>query len=95
MLFSRNDRHVSATYPEIAGIPLADRAGAGLVVDGELVALDERSRPDFELLQDRMHLQAPAGRVVAAAPVRYVVFDLLEHDGPSLLDLPTGCGASS
>jgi bifunctional non-homologous end joining protein LigD len=88
VLFSRNDRDVSATYPEIAGIPLGGRAGGGLVVDGELVALDERGRPDFELLQERMHLQAPAARVVVAVPVRYVVFDLLEQDGRSLLGMP-------
>jgi bifunctional non-homologous end joining protein LigD len=87
-LFSRNDRDVTATYPEIAGLALGGSVGSRLVVDGELVALDERGRPDFELLQDRMHLRAPSARVVAAVPVRYVVFDLLEQDGQSLLGLP-------
>src|SRR3954447_24009540 len=86
VLFSRNDRDVTSTYPEIAGIALG--GAAGLVVDGELVALDERGRPDFELLQERMHLQAPSARVVAAVPVRYGVFDLLEQDGRSLLEVP-------
>jgi bifunctional non-homologous end joining protein LigD len=88
MLFSRNDRDVTSTYPEVAGVALGGTAGGGLVVDGELVALDERGRPDFELLQERMHLRAPSSRVLAAVPVRYVVFDLLEQDGRSLLELP-------
>jgi bifunctional non-homologous end joining protein LigD len=88
VLFSRNDRDVTSTYPEVAGVPLGGAAGGGLVVDGELVALDERGRPDFELLQERMHLQAPSARVVAAVPVRYVVFDLLEQGGRSLLEVP-------
>jgi bifunctional non-homologous end joining protein LigD len=35
-----------------------------------------------------MHLRAPSARVLAAVPVRYVVFDLLEQDGRSLLDTP-------
>jgi bifunctional non-homologous end joining protein LigD len=70
-LFRRNDRDVTATYPEIAGIPLGGAAGEGRVVDGELVALDERGRPDFELLQERMHLRVLSARV--AVPVRYVV----------------------
>ncbi len=87
-LFSRNDRDVTATYPEIAGIELGGPVGGDLVVDGELVALDERGRPDFELLQERMHLRAPSARVVAAVPVRYLVFDLLEQDGGSLLEMP-------
>jgi bifunctional non-homologous end joining protein LigD len=87
-LYSRNDRDITATYPEIAGLPLGGPADNGLVVDGELVALDERGRPDFELLQERMQLRGPSARVVASVPVRYVLFDLLEQDGQSLLALP-------
>ena len=72
------------SYPEVAGL----RLPAGVVVDGELVALDERGRPDFALLQQRMHVTAPAPGLVASVPVQYVVFDLL-HDGQDvLLDLP-------
>lgn len=81
---SRNDRDISRSYPEVAEL----RLPAGVVVDGELVALDERGRPDFGLLQQRMHVTAPAPGLLAAVPVQYVVFDLL-HDGQdSLLELP-------
>ena len=83
-LVSRNDRDISRSYPEVAGL----RLPAGVVVDGELVALDERGRPDFALLQQRMHVTAPAPGLVASVPVQYVVFDLL-HDGRDLLlELP-------
>src|SRR3954451_15778080 len=88
VLYSRNDRDVSTTYPEIADLSLGGPAGRGLVVAGELVALDERGRPDFELLQERMHLRSPPARLVAAVPVRYVVFDVLEQDGRSMCELP-------
>ena len=55
------------------------------VVDGEVIALDERGEPDFALLQARIK-----GRGVVAAPNPFVyeVFDLLHLDGRSLLDQP-------
>jgi bifunctional non-homologous end joining protein LigD len=83
-IVSRNDRDISGSYPEVAAL----RLDAGLVVDGEVVALDERGRPDFARLQQRMHLSAPAPGLVAAVPVQYVVFDLLHERGGSLLELP-------
>ncbi|MFC4950102.1 DNA ligase [Pseudonocardia sp. GCM10023141] len=83
-LYSRNDRDVSRSYPEVAGLDLL----AGLVLDGELVALDERGRPDFGLLQHRMHVTKPSPELIARVPVQYVVFDLLAFDGRPLLELP-------
>jgi bifunctional non-homologous end joining protein LigD len=55
------------------------------VVDGEVIALDERGEPDFALLQARIK-----GRGVAAEPTPFVyeVFDLLHLDGRSLLEEP-------
>jgi hypothetical protein len=43
-------------YPEVSALGL----DSGLVLDGELVALDERVRPDFALLQQRMHITTPS-----------------------------------
>ncbi|MGI9615064.1 MAG: hypothetical protein ACR2QO_19285, partial [Acidimicrobiales bacterium] len=42
----------------------------------------------FGLLQHRMHVERPTQRLVDDHPIVYVVFDLLELDGRSLLDLP-------
>jgi len=55
------------------------------VVDGEVIALDDRGEPDFALLQARIK-----GRATAAEPTPFVyeVFDLLHLDGRSLLDEP-------
>ena len=55
------------------------------IVDGEVIALDERGEPDFALLQARIK-----GRGAAAEPTPFVyeVFDLLHLDGRSLLDEP-------
>jgi bifunctional non-homologous end joining protein LigD len=49
------------------------------VIDGEVVALDESGRPDFNLLQ---HYRAEASRI------HYFVFDLLVYDNRDLTHLP-------
>lgn len=84
-LFSRNDRDVTGSYPEVGAVDLGSQ---GLVLDGEIVVLDERGRPDFELLQQRMHVTSPSPSLVAQVPVQYVVFDLLRLGGRSLVGLP-------
>jgi bifunctional non-homologous end joining protein LigD len=58
------------------------------ILDGEIVAWDDAGRPSFATLQQRMHVQRPAGALVASVPVTYLVFDLLWLDGRSYLDLP-------
>ena len=93
-LLSRNDRDISLSYPAVAGLDL----DSDLVVDGELVAWDERGRPDFARLQQRMHVTTPSPTLVAAVPVRYLVFDLLRQAGESLLEMYSanvGAGARS
>lgn len=55
------------------------------IVDGEVIALDDRGEPDFALLQERIKGR---GRSGAADPFVYEVFDLLYLDGRSLLDEP-------
>src|ERR1700730_1183933 len=82
-LVSRNDKEMAASYPELA--VLADRAGTPVILDGEIVALRE-GRPDFGLLQSRMHVQQPDDKLVRAAPVQMYVFDLLYLGHDSLLE---------
>jgi bifunctional non-homologous end joining protein LigD len=86
-LFSRNDLDITAGYPELAG--LGGALGVDAVLDGEIVAFDERGRTSFGRLQERMHVRdaATVRRLVARVPVVYLVFDVLELDGRSLLDV--------
>jgi ATP-dependent DNA ligase len=76
-LFSRNKKSLSKKFPYIvealAGLP------EGTVVDGELVALDDRGRPDFNLLQNVRG---------AASRIHYYIFDLLCCGGRDLTSLP-------
>jgi len=66
-LVSRNDKEIAASYPEL-GV-LAERVDTLVILDGEVVAL-RGGRPDFEVLQSRMHVRHPPGRLVEDAPVK-------------------------
>jgi bifunctional non-homologous end joining protein LigD len=86
---SVNLRDVTASWPELEGLPAALPAETA-ILDGELVATDDDGNPSFSRLQQRMHLADPfeARRRSAAVPVTYVVFDLLHLDGHDLTALP-------
>jgi len=65
-LFSRRRKSLNRQFPYIVEA-LADLP-AGTVVDGEVVAVDDSGRPDFNLLQTFR---------AAASRVQYYIFDLL------------------
>ena len=85
-LESRTGKHLTQTYPEIRGAVAAQRTSR-LLLDGELVAYDE-GQTSFSRLQQRLGVARPAPQLVAAYPVVYCVFDLLELDGEDLTDRP-------
>ncbi len=79
-LISRNGNKLDQRFPEIAeavkNLPVDE-----CVLDGEAVALDDEGRSSFQLLQ-ALEME---GR---KAPLRFYVFDLLQLNGKSLLNLP-------
>lgn len=84
---SRNSNDISGGYPELAALPeLA--GGRTIVLDGELVTLDAGGRPDFGLLQHRMHMRPPTPDLLAQMPVLYYPFDLLVLDGERIVTAP-------
>ena len=85
VLRSLSGRDVTSSFPELGSLPAA--IGTDAVLDGEVVVFDN-DRPSFGLLQHRMHVERPTQRLVTDYPIVYVVFDLLELDGRSLVDLP-------
>jgi DNA ligase D-like protein (predicted ligase) len=85
-LLSRSGRDMTPAYPELAD--LADQAGsAEMVLDGE-IAVFAGGRPSFAALQRRMHVAAPSPRLLAAVPATYLVFDIMDLDGQSLISEP-------
>ncbi|MDT3344154.1 ATP-dependent DNA ligase [Microbacterium aquilitoris] len=88
-LRARSGADITARYPELTGGDPGFGAAA-CVVDGEIVALDDRNRPSFSLLQHRMHL-TKAGEIdreSARIPVQFLLFDVLEVDGTDAAPLP-------
>ncbi|MFF9496636.1 ATP-dependent DNA ligase [Streptomyces flaveolus] len=90
LLRARSGQDITAAYPELG--PLATALGSTpAVLDGEVLALDEHGRADFQLLQSRMGLAHAPGRAAhraARVPVHLVLFDVLHLGSRSLLRLP-------
>ncbi len=86
---TRNDREVTATYPELRRLGAAMGATQA-VLDGEIVTFDDEGRPSFRRLQQRMHVTnaAQVRRLAEAVPVVYLIFDLLHLDGRPTIGLP-------
>jgi bifunctional non-homologous end joining protein LigD len=85
-LLSRSGRDMTRAYPELTG--LAHQAGSReMVLDGEIAAF-AGGRPSFAALQRRMHVAAPSPRLLAAVPATYLVFDIMDLGGESLISEP-------
>jgi bifunctional non-homologous end joining protein LigD len=84
-ILSRNERDVTAAYPDVAD---AVRGRGRLILDGEIVAPDAHGRPSFSRLQRRMGVHEPSAELISGTPLHYNVFDLLHEGGDSLLDAP-------
>jgi bifunctional non-homologous end joining protein LigD len=84
---SRNDNDVTPAWPDLSVPPLGKR---DLLVDGEVIALNDRGVPDFRVLQNRMHVRnaREVARLVRSVPATLMVFDLLRLDGEDLTDRP-------
>ncbi|AQU70261.1 ATP-dependent DNA ligase [Streptomyces niveus] len=90
-LRSRSGEIITRAYPDLLDIGGA-LPGTPAVLDGEIIALDEHGRADFERLQSRMGLiRPPAGAVERAArraPAHLVLFDVMFLGGRSRLAQP-------
>ncbi len=78
-VWSRTLQDLTGGFPHVVEAVRALSDG-DLTVDGELVALDDKGVSRFQLLQRR--------GIAGAPPTRYAVFDLLEHNGKSLMSQP-------
>ncbi|MDQ6876500.1 MAG: non-homologous end-joining DNA ligase [Candidatus Dormibacteraeota bacterium] len=85
-LMSRSGEEITTRYPEIHAMGRAI-GSREVILDGEIVALDEKGRPSFEEIQQRMGLtsESEVRRKMKTVPVTYMVFDVLWQDGHSLL----------
>ena len=88
-LRTRNLNDVTGTYPELHDLPDV-LGGREAVLDGEIVAFDDRGLPSFQKLQGRLGVvaSAVARKRRDETPVVYMVFDVLHLDGRDTTALP-------
>jgi bifunctional non-homologous end joining protein LigD len=85
----RRGSDATSIYPDVAralgALPFGD-----LVLDGELVVLDEESRPSFQRLQKRAQQRRAIDiqRATLELPATFYVFDLLAFEGFDVRPLP-------
>jgi len=88
-LRSRRGLDLTPAFPQIAA-ELAKQSTGGMILDGEVLALDAAGRPSFNALQNRARLKTP--REIAAAerdtPAIFYCFDLLNFAGLDLRQAP-------
>jgi bifunctional non-homologous end joining protein LigD len=88
-LVSRNGHDLAGTFPEVARA-VESLPFSSVVLDGEVVAMDDKGRPSFQRLQQRGKLtRAPdVHRVAAEVPAVFFAFDLLGFEDLDLRPLP-------
>jgi bifunctional non-homologous end joining protein LigD len=84
-LQSSNGNDITMRYPELAALA-TELGGHTAILDGEVVTFNEQGRPDFGMLQARMHLKdvKAINDWAARRPVVWAIFDLLHLDGHDL-----------
>jgi bifunctional non-homologous end joining protein LigD len=87
-LTSRRGLDLARSYPEI--VHELSTYGHDLIFDGEIIALDERGMPSFQVLQQRSGLTATddVRKASQATPIYYYIFDIVYLDNYSLLNTP-------
>ena len=80
---------MNVEYPELVKALQAQDAD-DFIIDGEIVALDDKGISDFQLLQSRINLQNASKIALKSknVEVHYRIFDVLYAEGYDLCDLP-------
>jgi DNA ligase D-like protein (predicted ligase)/DNA ligase D-like protein (predicted 3'-phosphoesterase) len=85
-LRSRNQKELKHNFPELEELK---RLARNVVLDGEIVVMKD-GKADFQALLERGKAVSPTEIELHAkrSPAVYVVFDILEKDGKTLVNLP-------
>ena len=76
-LFSRHEKVLNKRFPGV--VDAFASLDGDFILDGELVALDSKGRPSFQILQNNLS---------RTLPVYFYCFDLLNRDGETLVSSP-------
>ena len=78
-VWSRGEELVTERFPEI--VALAQALPDGTVLDGEIMVWKDGRPAPFSLLQQRIGRKTLTKKVLADAPVTFMAYDMLEHEG--------------
>ncbi len=88
-IWTRRLSDVTRSLPEIVALAQRDLAGAPLILDGEVLALDRSGRPlPFQELMRRFRRIHGVASLAAELPLALHLFDCLMIEGRSLIDTP-------
>ncbi|MFA1710495.1 hypothetical protein ACDX66_02135 [Peribacillus frigoritolerans] len=77
-LYTRHNNEVIAKFPELHSLDLPP----GTTLNGELISTDPLGKSDFEAMISRFQSNR------ASTPVTFAAFDVLQHEGQSVTNLP-------
>jgi bifunctional non-homologous end joining protein LigD len=86
-LHSRRGLDISTKYSSL--LPeLQQQPAAELILDGEIIALDEKGRSCFQCLQQYLKAMQGRAHTEPSIPLVYYIFDILYLDGYDLREVP-------
>jgi bifunctional non-homologous end joining protein LigD len=88
-IYNRNQRDITAQFPELQGGEKAFRANCGLF-DAEIVSLDKTGKPEFKKVINRLMASGETNiaKLSKSNPVYCYVFDCLYLDGRAIINEP-------
>lgn len=85
-IWSRGEELITERFPELA---TASAALTGdIVLDGEILVWKDGHPESFALLQQRIGRKTLTKKLLDTLPAVFVAYDILEHDGRDLRELP-------
>jgi DNA ligase D-like protein (predicted ligase) len=86
--FSRNGHDITAQFPEFQFRHTVKAKNC--ILDGEIVVINKKGFPDFNLLQGRSQLtdKLTINKLATKHPAQYAVFDILNKNNISLIKEP-------
>ncbi len=84
--WSRGEELVTDVYPEF--LSLSGKLPDGLVLDGEILPFRDGKPLPFTLLQKRIGKKKVGAALLKKAPVIFMAYDILEHEGSDIREKP-------
>lgn len=89
LVWSRGEERVTDVMPEVMAI--GESLPDGTVLDGEILAWKDGTPLPFAALQRRLNRKTVGAKLMAEAPVSFMAYDILEHEGKDIRSFTLDC----